>query len=108
LTFYQTCFGGTLHFELFDQVVQKDGQTPVVSGSLVSDRLVIYGSDLVHDEGRRIGNYIAVFVSCNTLSDRKELLGRLMPDVGEKMDDVVGLIEIVDAFDVRWVLEVSS
>lgn len=105
LTFYQACFGGTLHFDLFDQGVHGYEQIPVVNGSLISDRIVIYGSDLVHDEGRKIGNYVAIFLSCKSKADRQRLLEQLLSDTAKKVDaETSAWIEIVDAFEVRWIL----
>ena len=107
LTFYQACFGGVLQFETFGKELQGYSETPVVSGSLVSDRIVIHGSDLVHNEGRKLGNYISIFLHCKSRYERKELIQKLESN---KKNGFVGnidnqkLIEITDAFDVRWVL----
>jgi len=107
LTFYQTCFGGTLQFETFGQELKGYTKLPVVSGSLISDRMVIHGSDLVHDEGRILGNYMAIFLPCKNRQERKELLEKLgyneMKLHVPNKDDLK-LIEVTDAFDVRWVL----
>jgi PhnB protein len=107
LTFYQTCFGGTLHFETFDTALQGYTEIPVINGSLVADNIVIHGSDLVHNEGRKIGNYLSVFLPCKNADDRKELIDKLASEHkgrsagnGEEQK----LIEVTDAFDVRWVL----
>lgn len=109
LTFYQTCFGGTLQFETFVEELQGYTEMPVVSGSLVSDRIIIHGSDLVHDEGRILGNYIAVFLHCKNTYDRKQLIEKLESDKKklfiENYNDQK-LIEVTDAFNVRWVLGV--
>jgi PhnB protein len=109
LSFYQTCFGGLLQFETFEKELQGYKEMPVISGSLVSDRIIIYGSDLVHNEGRKLGNYISVFLHCKDSSDRKGLIEKLGLDKrsfskGEDGDQK--LVEITDAFDVRWVLGV--
>lgn len=109
LTFYQACFGGILQFETFEKALPGYTDTLVVNGSLVSDRVVMHGSDLVHDEGRKLGNYISIFLSCHDTFERKELIGKLQP--GKKnlftnnVDDQT-LVEVTDAFDVRWVLGV--
>ena len=108
LTFYQTCFGGTLRFETFEKRLPGYTETPVVSGSLVADTIVIHGSDLVHNEGRILGNYMAILIQCTTIDGRKALIEKLelnkeVPFVG---NDEEKLIEITDAFDVRWVLHV--
>ena len=107
LTFYQTCFGGTLHFETFDKELQGYTEIPVISGALVSDRIVIHGSDLVHNEGRKIGNYLSIFLPCKNADDRKVLIEKLgsdRRDVATRNYQEDSLIEVTDAFDVKWVL----
>jgi PhnB protein len=106
LSFYQSCFGGLLQFETFEKEVTGYTETPVVNGSLVSDRIIIHGSDLVHNEGRKIGNYISVFLPCKSTLDRKELIEKLAPGKKDTADQK--LIEVTDAFDVRWILGISS
>ncbi|RZA02657.1 MAG: glyoxalase [Sphingobacteriaceae bacterium] len=105
LTFYQTCFGGTLHFETFDEDLGYKEKS-VVRGTLVADNIVIHGSDLVHNEGRKIGNYVSVFLPFKNIEDRRDIIDKL--SLGNKMllDQDQTLIEITDAFDVRWVLGV--
>lgn len=107
LTFYQTCFGGTLHFETFDKELQGYTEIPVISGSLVSDSIVIHGSDLVHNDGRKIGNYLSIFLPCKNADDRKVLIEKLESDHRDEatrnyVED--SLIEVTDAFEVKWVL----
>lgn len=108
LTFYQTCFGGTLQFETFEKELKGYTEMPVVSGSLVSDRIIIHGSDLVHNEGRKLGNYISIFLHCKNTYDRKALIEKLElnKNLFVKNYDDQKLIEVTDAFDVRWVLSV--
>lgn len=108
LTFYQACFGGTLHFEMFDQPLQGYAETPVVSATLVSERIVIYGSDLVHNEGRKLGNYLAVFMPCQDTVERAELITRLTSRKNKREDrnTMDKFIEVTDLFNVRWVLGV--
>lgn len=106
LTFYQTCFGGTLHFETFDKELQGYTEIPVISGSLVSDSIVIHGSDLVHNEGRKIGNYISIFLPCKNAGARKILIEKIGSDrrgVATRNYAADSLIEVTDAFDVKWV-----
>lgn len=106
LTFYQACFGGTLHFETFDHELYGYLETPVIHGSLVSECIVIHGSDLVHNDGRKIGNYLSIFLPCKNSNDRKALVEKLGSDsrsaVTRNHED--SLIEVTDAFDVTWVL----
>ena len=109
LTFYQTCFGGTLQFETFEEELQGYAEMPVVSGSLVSDGIIIHGSDLVHNEGRTLGNYMSIFLHCKNTDDRQALIEKLEFDKKSLVARDNGnerLVELTDAFDVRWVLGV--
>lgn len=107
LTYYQSCFGGSLKFQTFENELKDYPETPVVSGSLVSDSIIIYGSDLVHDEGRQLGNNMSIFLQCTNMCDREALINKLIlgkSEVFEKIGNDQKLVEIVDAFDVRWVI----
>ncbi|RCH54758.1 glyoxalase [Mucilaginibacter hurinus] len=109
LTFYQKCFGGILRFETFEKDLHGYTEKPVISGSLLSDHIVIYGSDLVHDEGRKIGNYLSVFFRCDNETDRATLVKKICHGSNCRpapIDDNQKLIEVTDAFDVTWVLGV--
>ncbi|WP_134090287.1 glyoxalase [Olivibacter sp. XZL3] len=109
LTYYQSCFGGELQFETFDKDLHGYAQIPIIVGSLVSDSLIIYGTDLVHNEGRILGNYMSIFLLCANTHDRKVLIEKLLSNKGErsaKHYDEQQLVEVTDAFDVRWVLGV--
>lgn len=109
LTFYQTCFGGILQFKSFEKQLNGYGAMPVVSGSLVAENIIIHGSDLVHNEGRILGNYMAIFIHCTDTYVRKKLVGELEFGKGDSLArnyDDDQLIEIIDAFDVRWILYV--
>lgn len=109
LTYYQTCFGGTLQFETFERELLGYPETPVIIGSLFSDHITIHGSDLVHDEGRTLGNYMSIYLYCTNTYDRKALMEKLVCTKKEPLPkhyDDQKLIEVTDAFDVRWVLGV--
>jgi PhnB protein len=109
LSFYQSCFGGLLQFESFEMELAGRVESPVVSGSLISDKIVIHGSDLVHSEGRQLGNYMAIFLVCKSIADRKELVAKLALNKSSAFvqnEDGQKLMEVTDAFDVRWVLAV--
>jgi uncharacterized glyoxalase superfamily protein PhnB len=109
LSFYQSCFGGLLQLEPFEAALQAYKEMPMVSGSLLADRITIHGSDLVHNEGRKLGNYISIFLHFKNTNDRKELIEKLAFDKGKSLVrnyDDHKLIEVRDAFDVRWVLGV--
>jgi len=110
LTYYQSCFGGTLQFEMFEKALQGYVDVPVISGSLISDRIVIHGSDMVYNEGRTLGNYLAIFLPCKNEVDRQALIGKLRyarKDPVATLDSGQKLVEVTDPFDVRWVLGVD-
>ncbi|HLW20034.1 MAG TPA: hypothetical protein VKX33_06915 [Cyclobacteriaceae bacterium] len=107
LTFYQTCFGGSLRFETLRDKLQGYEEAPVITGSLISERVAIHGSDLVHDEGRKLGNYMAIFLCCKDGEERRALAKKLNPDkhyLPNLHQENQKLMEITDAFDVRWIL----
>src|SRR5690606_21787037 len=80
LKVYQSCFGGHLQFETFEKRLPGIKQQPVVRGSLVSDCIVILGSDLVHNEGRRPGNHMSIFFKCTDANIRRSLIQKLKSD----------------------------
>jgi len=107
LTFYQSCFGGKLKFRYLDDPLPGFGERPVIIGSLVSECVTIYGSDLVHQEGRKVGNYVSVFLNCESNHHRNTLLGKLVADTNLPVgEEDLPLIEITDNFDVKWILGV--
>lgn len=107
LSFYRACFGGELLLETFKGELVGYHTSPVVSGSLVSDRIAIYGSDLGHNEGRKIGNCVAVYLNCKDANERKTLIKKLNANNRRALQaDQQKLIEITDAFDVNWILSI--
>lgn len=108
LMLYHSCFGGELYFETFDEPLDGYTGSPVIRGSLVSDSIIVHGSDLVHNEGRKIGNYLSVFLPCKNAGDRNAIIVKLKAAVSgqDTIDKDQQLIEVTDAFDVRWILGV--
>jgi uncharacterized glyoxalase superfamily protein PhnB len=109
LDFYRACFGGMLHLETFDEALYRDTKRPVIIGSLVSERIIIHGSDLVHDSGRRIGNHLSIFLPCEDEEDRQELIRKLESPQKVKFSTNYReqkLVEVTDPFDVSWVLSI--
>lgn len=105
LTLYQCCFGGNLQFEYFDKPLAGFKELPVVNGSLIADSIAIYGSDLVHDEGRKIGNHLSIFMHCNKYIERLFYLQKLSTHkqhCSPKKYVEQKLIEITDPFGVKW------
>lgn len=106
LTYYQTCFGGSLKFQTLKQEIIDSIYTPVVSGSLIAGSIVIHGSDLVHNEGRKLGNYISIFLQCHDINQRKNLIKKLSKDPNATTDHAHNLVELTDEFEVRWILSI--
>ena len=110
LTFYQSCFGGTLDLEPFVEAIPAFKEV-VVSGSLRADKINIYGSDLVHDEGRKTGNFKAIFLVCKDAFERYDLIKKLSAQknhFSKRNYESQNLIELKDAFEVRWILAVEE
>mgnify|MGYP003584379518 CR=1 FL=1 len=107
LTFYQTCFGGTLQLEIFDQPLQGYTAMPVINGSLIADAISIHASDLGYNEGRILGNHMAIFMACKNVELRKALFEKLEFNSKTKatINHQASFIEITDAFEVRWILQ---
>ncbi|WP_104383204.1 glyoxalase [Sphingobacterium sp. HMA12] len=109
LMFYQSCFGGSLDFDRLDKKINGYSELPIVSASLISPSVIIYGSDLVHDDGRKIGNYLSIFLPCTNVADR----GRLAIKLTAGRQAILGnnetdqLVEVTDIFDVRWILGIQ-
>lgn len=96
-----------LHFDVFEKVLDDFTETPVIIGSLVSDRLIIHGSDLVHNEGRKIGNHISIFLPCRNVEERSSIGEKLAANNGwlqTKDQEAQILLEVTDAFQVNWIL----
>jgi PhnB protein len=107
LSFYQGCFGGKLHLQTFKKQANGFPEAPVVSGSLISDSVIIHGSDLVHSEGRKLGNYIAIYLQCRDTNERSALINKLEASTNNNAPADIQeqkLIEFTDAYDVRWIL----
>lgn len=102
LSLYQNCFGGRLHFDTFKEPIAGLKELPVINGSLVSGKVTIFGSDLVHNEGRKTGNAIAIYIQCDSHSERLSYLQKL-DNRSSGHDAEQKLLEITDPFGVVWV-----
>jgi hypothetical protein len=94
--------------EDFTQSIGEYAEQPVIRAVLHAPKLTIQGSDLVYNEGRRVGNYIAVLVACKNHEERKDYISRLYDHENTRVitehDDP--LVEIIDRFDVRWMFAI--
>nr|WP_294990503.1 hypothetical protein [uncultured Sediminibacterium sp.] len=105
---YHTCFGGELVIDAYTQNIEGYSVQPVIRAVLHSPKLVIQGSDLVYNEGRRVGNYMAVLIACNSCEERTRYIEQLY-DYNHSINltnSTEPLVEIVDRFDVRWMFAI--
>lgn len=87
----------------------RNTKRPVIISSLISDRLIIHGSDLVHDSGRIIGNHLSIFLPCKDEEDRQYLIHKLESTDRKQLHPAIQeqkLIEVTDRFAVSWVLSI--
>jgi uncharacterized glyoxalase superfamily protein PhnB len=105
---YHTCFGGELVIDAFTQNIEGCSAQPVIRAVLYSPKLVIQGSDLVYNEGRRVGNYMAVLIACNSYEERTRYIEQLYDYKHTTVltNSTEPLVEIVDRFDVRWMFTI--
>lgn len=108
LLLYQDCFGGKVQFDTFPEPIGFK-KLPVVSGYLYSDPLLIQASDLIQEQGRRVGNQMAILVTCESHQQRliylKKLSDRKQYQSFKRLQ-TQKLIEITDRFDVSWIFGV--
>lgn len=82
MRFYQSCFGGELHFTLLGDT--PDGrQFPlevrqlVLHASLVSEHVRLFASDLGGEEGVSAGNTISLWLNLDAPEPLRTVFGRL-------------------------------
>ena len=105
--FYQRCFGGIVQFEEFEEDLGVYLETPVIIGSLISERIILFGSDLIHDEGRKVGNHLSIFLPCKNVEERTTVLNLLTPYekcLADQDYPEQRLVEVTDFYNVSWVL----
>ena len=105
---YHTCFGGELVIDAFSQQIEGCSAQPVIRAVLYAPKLVMQGSDLVYNEGRRVGNYMAVLIACNSYEERTRYIEQLYDYKHTTVltSSTEPLVEIVDRFDVRWMFAI--
>lgn len=103
--FYHQCFGGNLIFQdlSFDWTPEPK---PVLEACLSTNFFTLYGSDLVHQEGRQTGNQLAICLNFKSLMARNDLVNKLefADEIRSSLDLGFPIIELVDPFQVRWLL----
>ncbi|HEY1044867.1 MAG TPA: hypothetical protein VGF79_00415 [Bacteroidia bacterium] len=111
MLFYQTCFGGELNVKFMEKfgVAGSDlseSAMPVVSASLKSPFLTLYGSDMLSELGVIEGTRVSLFVKFEVYEKMKEIVMKLsVPEKCEWNDLASGeLITVNDQFGVQWMV----
>ncbi|MCF0070225.1 VOC family protein [Dyadobacter sp. CY261] len=116
--FYQSCFGGQLHFTYLGDT--PDGkQFPreirrlVLHASLVSEHVRLFASDLGGDEGGAIGSAISLWISITApeqlksvftrLAQKGEVTAPLSPDILKGQ-----WATLTDRYAVQWIFSAGS
>lgn len=107
---YQKCFGGQMTFEYFDRKLTGFKQKIILRAKLTCERITIFGSDLGHNEGLKVGNNIAIYLKCSNLPERQQFINSLAGQelLSKKETENSALVEIIDAFEVRWIFEINT
>lgn len=71
MQFYQSCLGGTLHFQTIGESPLAANMPPqmkdcILHASLTRDHLVLLASDMVADTGLQRGNAVSLLLHCNS------------------------------------------
>lgn len=109
LQFYQSCLGGLLYLDIFKDNLSEYSNPPVIRGKLITEDLIIQGSDLVHSEGRHVGNFMAIYMRCESIASRGILVKKLSTGhipIDDQIDNQE-LIELSDQFGVRWIFSID-
>lgn len=103
MTFYQSCFGGELHFSCLGEAPGGHGfptemQQLVVHATLRSEHIQLYASDLAGEDGLQSGNQVSLF--CPAAPDG--LIQRLSSE-GKTIDQSGSWATVTDKFGVMWI-----
>lgn len=95
--------------EYFDRKLTGFEQKIVLRANLTSEHITIMGSDLGHNEGLKVGNNMAIYLKCSNLPERQQLINSLAGQefLSKNETENSALIEIIDAFEVRWIFEID-
>ena len=82
LSFYKACLGGELRLQTVGDSPMAEYlpdymQRFVLHGSLISDSLVIAGTDIVPDAGLMNGNSVSLLLNCSTATEAKAFYRKL-------------------------------
>ncbi|WP_163380617.1 VOC family protein [Cyclobacterium sp. SYSU L10401] len=113
MAFYQTCFGGELQFQTFEESPMecpsgKEGQ--ILHSSLTGDNFLFMATDMTPPDGFKSGSEISLAISFDTESEIRKVYV-LLSQQGKFIDDlkdsfwgsIFGVVQ--DKFGKIWMLD---
>ncbi|MEP7264047.1 MAG: VOC family protein [Bacteroidota bacterium] len=82
MTFYQQCLGGELDLQTvgnspLSEKMPQQMKESIVHATLTNNNLVLLASDMVADEGLKIGNSVSLMIDCNSEDEIHALYTKL-------------------------------
>jgi len=113
MTFYQTCFGGALQFQTFEESPMecptgKEGH--IIHSSLTGDNFLFMATDMTPPDGFKSGSEVSLAISFDTKSEIRNVF-ELLSQQGEIIDNLKesfwgSLFELIqDKFGKVWMLD---
>lgn len=114
MSFYQDCFGGKLTLQAVKDSPMADQwpadlQNQILHASLISDNLVLLGSDMTDGEGAVIkGSNISLSITCSNGAEMEEFFSALSKD-GEVKRPIHSffagrMAAVQDKYGIFWML----
>lgn len=111
MLFYQTCFGGELNIKFMEKfgVAGSDVSEmamPVISASLKSPLLTLYGSDMLSELGIIEGTRVSLFVKVEAYERMREIVMKLSIQNHGNLGklDSGEMVSVNDPFGVQWII----
>jgi len=114
MTFYQTCFGGTLNFMTIGESPMSE-QMPVkmrdciMHSTLIFENISIMATDMTGKNGLQKGNAVSIMLDCSSEMEIKEIFAKLSADgnIDHPLENTFFgaiLANITDKYGICWVL----
>jgi PhnB protein len=117
MKFYHRCFGGVLTFQTVGESplsgkLPKKMKDCILHSTLINDSLILMGSDMVPDDGLRIGNAVSLTLNCTSEWEIKKLYKKLSRNgIQNHQIEMTfwGALfgDLTDQFGNRWLLHCS-
>jgi PhnB protein len=115
MRFYQSCFGGELHFRYlgespFGRDLPEEMRKLIVQASLVSEHIRLFASDLTNEDRLCTGNSISLLISMSLGENMEAVFGKLSIQ-GEITSPLSPHIarghwaSLTDRYAVQWIFE---